>query len=141
MGAATTRAVRSTAMSPLRLPRWTALLVLPLLAGALLLMHGLDAGASTSGLPAAAAAAPTHAHHGETPAEHHDAGCDGCEIGHVMAACVAIVATVVGLRLARRAMGPRVATRAAAAPGLVRAARELLRPPEPAWVRLAVMRC
>lgn len=128
-------------MSSLRLPRWTALLVLPLLAGALLLMHGLDAGPSTNGLPGASATAPAHAHHGEQPAEHHDAGCDGCGVGHVMAACVAIVATVVGLRFARRAMGARAATLVAAAMGRIGAARELLRPPEPAWVRLAVMRC
>ena len=126
-------------MSPLRLPRWTALLILPLLAGALLLMHGLDAGATTNGLHRAAA--PTHAHHAETPAEHHDAGCEGCTVGHVMAACVAIVATVVGLRLARRATGTRLSTLVVSGLGRIRAARQLLRPPDPAWVRLAVMRC
>ncbi len=128
-------------MSPLRLPRWTALLVLPLLVGALLLMHGLDAGASTTGLHGVAAAAPTHGHHIETPAEHRDAGCEGCTFGHVMAACVAIVATVVGLRLARRATGTRLSTLVFSALGRIRAARQLLRPPDPAWVRLAVMRC
>jgi hypothetical protein len=128
-------------MSPLRLPRWTALLVLPLLAGALLLMHGLDAGASTAGLHGVAAAAPTHDHRAETPAEHRDAGCDGCTFGHVMAACVAIAATVVGLRLARRGTGTRLSTLVASSTGRIRAARQLLRPPDPAWVRLAVMRC
>lgn len=127
-------------MSPLRLPRWTALLVLPLLAGALLLMHGLDAGTTASGLHGAAAAAPTHSHQGEAPTEHHDAGCDGCAVGHVMAACVAIMATVVGVRLARRAAGVRVSTLVDFATR-IRAARQLLRPPDPAWVRLAVMRC
>lgn len=127
-------------MSPLRLPRWTALLVLPLLAGALLLMHGLDAGATTTGPHGASAVASDHSHHGETPAEHHDAGCEDCAV-HVMAACVAIVATVVGLRLARRAAGTRLSTLVDRATGRIRAARQLLRPPEPAWVRLAVMRC
>ena len=128
-------------MSPLRLPRWTALLILPLLAGALLLMHGLDAGANTSGLHGTSAVASDQSHQGDTPGEQHDAGCDGCAVGHVMAACIAVVATVVGLRLARRATGVRVSTLAASATGRIRAARQLLRPPDPAWVRLAVMRC
>jgi hypothetical protein len=128
-------------MNPLRLPRWTAVLVLPLLAGALLLMHGLDAGATTNEPHGASAVALDHTHQGGAPAEHHDAGCDGCVVGHVMAACVAIVATVVGLRLARRAAGVRVSTLVGSANGCIRAVRELLRPPEPAWVRLAVMRC
>jgi len=126
-------------MSPLRLPRWTVLLVLPLLAGALLLMHGLDAGATTDELHAASGAAPRLAHRGETPAEHHDTGCDSCVFGHVVAACVAVVATVVGLRVARRATGTRMSTLVSAL-GRIRAARRL-RPPDPTWVRLAVMRC
>jgi hypothetical protein len=128
-------------MSPLRLPRWTALLVLPLLAGALLLMHGLDPGASTNGLHTVPATTPTHAHQGETPSEHHDAGCDGCVVGHVIAACVAVAAAVVGLRLARRWVGTRWATLVASVAGRVGAVRALLRPPDPAWIRLAVMRC
>lgn len=128
-------------MSSLRLPRWTALLVLPLLVGALLLMHGLDAGATTNGLHGAWAAATENAHHAETPAEHHDAGCEGCAAGYVMAACVAIVTTVVGLRLARRVTGTRLSTLVVFALGRIRATRQLLRPPDPAWVRLAVMRC
>jgi hypothetical protein len=128
-------------MSPLRLPRWTALLILPLLVGALLLMHGLDAGATTTGLHGASANASTHAHDAEAPADHHGAGCDGCAVAHVMAACVAIVVTVVGLRLARRAVGLRLATAVDTAVGRIRAARQLLRPPDPAWVRLSVMRC
>jgi hypothetical protein len=112
-----------------------------LLVGALLLMHGLDAGAGTNGLHDVAAAAPAHDHPAETPAEHHDEGCEGCAAGHVMAACVAIVATILGLRLARRVAGIRLSTLVDAAIGRVRAARQLLRPPDPAWVRLAVMRC
>jgi hypothetical protein len=127
-------------MSPSRLRRWIALLALPLLAGALLLMHGLDVGANASGLHEASAAAPEHSHEGKTPAEHHDGACKGC-VDHVMAACVAIVATVVGVRLARRVAGTSVSTVAGSAAAGVRAARQLLRPPDPAWVRLAVMRC
>ena len=132
---------RSSSMSPLRFPRWTAALLVPLLAGALLLVHGLDAGATTSGSHGAVAGAPEHTHHGDTPSEHHDVDCDSCAVDHVMAACVAIVATVVRLRLARRAVRVRVSTLVALAVGGIRAARQLLRPPEPAWVRLAVMRC
>jgi hypothetical protein len=134
-------AVPSNPMSPRRLPRWTALLILPVLVGALLLMHGLDAGASANGVHGSSAAAPRHSHHGEQLADHHDAGCDGCAVGHVMAACVAILASVVGLRLALRAVGPRVSALLDAAMDRTRAARQLLRPPGPAWVRLAVMRC
>lgn len=128
-------------MSPLRLPSWTALLVLPLLVSALLVMHGLDAGATTTGLHGVSTAAPSQAHHAETPAEHHDDGCEACTIGHVMAACVAVVATVINLRLARHATGIRLSTLVFSALGRIRAARQLLRPPDPAWVRLAVMRC
>lgn len=139
-------------MSSLRLPRWTALLLLPLLVGALLLMHGLDAGATTSGLHGAATAAPpAHDHaattapalhlHDGAPAEHHDEGCAGCTVGHVMAACVAIVATVVGLHVARRRVRAGVAMLIVSARGRIGAARPLPRPPDPAWVRLAVMRC
>lgn len=128
-------------MSPLRLPRWTALLVLPLLVGALLLMHGLDAGATTTGARGAVAVASDHSHHGEAPGEHHDGGCDGCAIGHVMAACVAIVVTLVGLRAARRVAGTRLSILLDTAMHQIRSARQLLRPPDPAWVRLAVMRC
>jgi hypothetical protein len=128
-------------MSPLRLPRWTALVVLPLLAGALLLMHGLDAGATTDGVHGASVAAPAHAHRGEAPSEHHDTGCEGCAVGHLMAACAAVLATGVGLHLARRATRARESRLAASAAGGTQADRQVLRPPEPTWVRLSVMRC
>ena len=127
-------------MSSLRLPRWTALLLLPLLAGALLSMHGLGAGA-TDARPHAQSAEHAHVGPGEARAEHRDAGCDDCAVGHVMVACVAIVVTVAGVRLARRAVGTREPALAATAIEHLRAARKLLRPPEPAWVRLGVMRC
>lgn len=118
------------------------MLVLPLLAGALLFMHGLDAGASTSGLHGAVAAAPaTHPHHSDAPVEHRDTGCAGCTVGHVMAACVAVVGTVMGLRLARRVTAMRWSALLVAAVGRAWTARHQPRPPDPVWVRLAVMRC
>lgn len=128
-------------MHSLRLPRWTSLSILLLVAGALMFMHGLDAGASPSGLQGAAAAVPaTHPHHGGAPAEHRDAGCVGCTVGHVMAACVAVVATVAGLRGARRVTAMRWSTLLLAAVGRACTTR-LRRPPDPVWIRLAVMRC
>jgi hypothetical protein len=128
-------------MSSSRVPRWTALLVLPLLVGALLLMHGLDARASAGGLPEASAATPAHAHHRAVPAEHDDEQCASCAVGHVTAACVAIVLAVIGLRLARRGAGFLVPALLDSVGVRLTAARELLRSAEPAWVRLAVMRC
>lgn len=128
-------------MSPVRLPRWTAVMVVPLLVGALLLMHGLDAAATTGGLHGASVTASPHSHQGETPSEHHDTGCDGCAVGHLVAACAAVLATVVVLRLARGAAPVRVSTLIGSAPDGIRAARQVRRPPDPAWVRLAVMRC
>lgn len=127
-------------MSPHRIPGWTALLVLPLLVGAFLLMHGLDARAGTTGATVVAAV-PAHVEQDGHAADHDDEHCIACAFGHAMAACVAIVATVIGVRLTRRLVGVRVPTLVDAATRWARAVREVLRPPEPAWVRLAVMRC
>jgi hypothetical protein len=125
--------------------RWTWLLVLPLLVGALLLMHGLDAHASEGdGGPVSALSASTaaaHSHEDPAPAgdDHH---CDGCIAGHVMAACVAVITTVAAIGLARRALPQgRPVARVAAATDHARGLVELLRPPDPVWVRLSVMRC
>lgn len=126
-------------MSPLRLSRWTALLVLPLLTGALLLMHGLDADAAPDAVHASSVVAP--AHHGDTPLEHHEGGCDGCAGGHIMAACVAVVVTIVGLRATRHTARTRWPMLLEVAAGPRGAAHQALRPPDPAWIRLAVMRC
>ena len=126
-------------MSPLRLPRWTVLLVLPLLAGALLLMHGLDAGTHTT------AAALAHVDVESDGHGHHTPGCESCPgTHHLLAACMAIAATAATLRLARRT-GCRlaIAVRSVVTPAArfgVRLA-ELARPPDPGWVRLSVMRC
>lgn len=137
---------------PARLPRWTWLLVLPLLVGALLLMHGLDAGAGDHHAPAATAAASVVEPHSHTepgthldasaPASSEDGHCLDCLAGHVMAACMAIITTIVGIGLARRRLGGGLVTALAAT--LEQAARGLIestRPPDPAWVRLSVMRC
>jgi len=130
-------------MRSLRLPRWTSLLVLLLSAGALLFMHGLDAGVSTSPLHGAAVTAPAsmHPHHGDATAEHRRMGCARCTAGHVMAACVAVVVTVMGVRAARRVTAMRWSTLLVVAVGRALAVRAQARPPDPVWIRLAVMRC
>lgn len=129
----------------MRLPRWSALLALPVLVGAALLMHGMEAGASA---PAVASASTTtavepHAHDEHaSPVGHDDGACDHCA-SHVMAACVAVLATVTALRASGRSLRTASVVRTAGevpAPSR-RVLAEVLRPPDPAWVRLAVMRC
>lgn len=134
-----------------RLPRWTWLLVLPMLVGALLLMHGLDAGASAHHGPTVAAQsvdahsyADAGSHHDRTTfAASEDGDCSNCLTGDLMAACMAIiVTTIVGVGLARHRLGGGLVTALAtrlgsAARGLIESAR----PPDPAWVWLSVMRC
>lgn len=136
------RAVRSSVM-PTRLPRWTWLLVLPMLVGALLLMHGLDAQAGESHHSATAASVSVveaHPHDVSAPAEHGH--CVDCLAGHVMAACVAIITAIGGIGLTRRLLTRgALAAPAAAVTDRVRCLVELARPPDPAWVRLSVMRC
>jgi hypothetical protein len=125
-----------------RLPRWTWMLVLPVLVGALLLMHGLDAQAGNthhSGTPVSAGVVEEHPHDESTPAEHGH--CVDCLVANVMAACVAIITAVGGLTLFRRLLRGSVAAPVAATAGRVRSLVELARPPDPAWVRLSVMRC
>lgn len=117
------------------------MLVLPLLVGAFLLMHGLDAQVGTGDVAEAAAAAPGHVEQAAQSESHGAEHCGGCAVGHVMAACVAIIVTVVGVRIARRSLRTLLSTLVVAATGWARATSELLCPPEPAWVRLAVMRC
>jgi hypothetical protein len=128
---------------PTRLPRWTWLLVLPMLIGALLVMHGLDAQAGDHHPETTAASASivdAHPHDESTPAEHGH--CVDCLTGHVMAACAAIITAIGGVGLVRRLLtrGTLTAPTAAVA-DRVRSLVELARPPDPAWVRLSVMRC
>jgi hypothetical protein len=127
---------------PMGVRRWITVLLLPLLVGGLLLMHGLAA--SGGGDHHGGVAAELHA--AGVSAEHHDvhdhAHCPECIAGHLVAACVAVVAVVVSLRVACRVL---ILVRAGAVDrpsetasiGVVR----IWRPPDPAWVRLSVMRC
>lgn len=131
-------------MRPIRSLRWTGLLALLLLAGALLLMHGLDARVHIEPGPAAQPVGVSAAgdwDEAERSAGHDDEHCPTCASGHVMVACVAILTAFAGLICLRRALGQVVATLAAATSAGVQVAHRILRPPEPAWVRLAVMRC
>ena len=126
----------------MRLPRWSALLALPLLVGAVLLMHGMEARASAPTAATTTAVAP-HAHGDHAaPAGHDDGACDHCA-SHLMAACVAVLAAATALRARRGAL--RTARPLRSARALPSQARQVLgdvlRPPDPAWVRLAVMRC
>ena len=137
------RAVRSTVM-PVRLPRWTWVLVLPMLVGALLLMHGLDARAGeshASGPAAATAGADAEHHHDRSAPSEHGAHCADCMAGHVMVACVAIITAVGVIRAARRLLARGRSVSAVAVIDRVRGLVELARPPDPPWVRLSVMRC
>jgi hypothetical protein len=128
---------------PTRLPRWTWVLVLPMLVGALLLMHGLDAQAGdhhAAATSASASVVDAHPHDESTTAEHGH--CVDCLAGDVVAACVAIITTVGGLGLVGRVLTRGTLTApTAAVTDRVRSLVELARPPDPAWVRLAVMRC
>lgn len=126
-------------MRPIRPLRWTGLLVLPLLVGALLLMHGLEARVHSEPLPAAAAKAG----HGEAAAadSHGDEHCPTCAAGHLMVACVGIITAVAGLVVLRRPLARADLALVATASTGRRAVHRVLRPPEPAWVRLSVMRC
>ena len=128
---------------PTRLRRWTWSLVLLTLVGAVLLMHGLDAQAGDShaaGTSVPSAGVEVHAHDESTPADHGH--CVDCLAGHVMAVCVAIIIAVGGVGLVRHTMTRgNLAAPAAAVADRMRGLIELARPPDPAWVRLSVMRC
>jgi hypothetical protein len=129
-------------MTPLRLPRWIALLALPVLVAALLLMHGLDAPAGASGGHGESAEASPHPPGAEAPAAGQEAqACPTCVTGHVMVACLAVVATIAALHVVVRAAALPLVASVDAASRRVLAAGQLLRPPDPAWIRLAVMQC
>lgn len=136
---------------PARLPRWSWLLVLPMLVGALLLMHGLDANAGDHHDSVAAAAAPgveAYVHteagaHVDAAASSERGHCLDCLARHAMAACMAIIisTTIVGLGFTRRGLGGGLFSTLAAAPDRARSRVKSARRPDPAWVRLSVMRC
>jgi hypothetical protein len=131
---------------PTRRLRARMLLALPLLIGGLLLMHGLEAsvdggGHAGHGEQLAGSGHDADAHHG-APASHHEgAHCSDCW-AHALSACLAVVVALVTVR---RPVGgwAGVALSSVCLPASTRALRErweLWHPPEPAWVRLAVMR-
>jgi hypothetical protein len=117
-------------------PRWAIVVAVPLLAGAVLLMHGVDVAAHA--LPTAASTgAPHHDHHSG------DEQCDSCPSAHpLVIACVAVAVTIAVVRRARLGDGSPP-TRLGVA--LTEEARHrvvaVARPPDPAWVCLGVMRC
>lgn len=128
-----------------RLPRWAWFLVLPLLVGGLLFMHGLDAHSRVSHAPGDMATPATaiddeHFHDESTPAG--DGHCVECLAGHVAAVCVAIITTIAGVGMIRRLLaGGALVALAATVARCFRGPLGLDRPPDAAWVRLSVMRC
>ncbi|KAA0235734.1 MAG: hypothetical protein EDR02_03095 [Actinobacteria bacterium] len=59
----------------------------------------------------------------------------------MIAACVAIITAIGGIGLFRRLLADGIAAPATAVAERVLALVEPARPPDPAWVRLSVMRC
>jgi hypothetical protein len=130
-----------------RPPRWTWFLVSSVLLGAFVFMHGFDGHTVDSAMSRSAPAAPATAEHAVEhshgdPASTEHGGCPDCLAGHVMVACVAILSSVVAFGFLRRLLA-RVGFVADGkpAPERVRRIVEMARPPDPAWVRLSVMRC
>ena len=84
--------------------------------------------------------ATPHSHDHPASAGHADRDCDHCTAGHLIAACAAVIATVGAVRLRCSAGIGRLLTLVhRAASGPLRALRDVIHPPEPAWVRLSVM--
>lgn len=139
---------------PTPLTRRAWLLVLPMLVGALLLMHGLEArvGAHHPApvvAPAAAVDVGSRVDPGDQlhvvglrsmSGEHDD--CAGCLAGHVMAACVAVITAIGGAALVRRLLArATVAASATLTAARMQGLAGFARPPDPPWGRLSVMRC
>lgn len=125
-----------------RFAAMTALTVI--VAGGLLLMHGLDSHGSQM-RPEAVSELSTVDGHGDHGVDHHDddgSYCEGCMAGTVMAACVAVITAFASWSLIRRDLGARCSTSLLLI-GLDRVQRavDVFRPPDPAWIRLSVMRC
>ena len=120
----------------------TALTVI--VAGGLLLMHGLDTHGSQM-RPAGVgevSAVDGHGGHGTDHLDGESSHCDGCMAGAVMAACVAVITGFVSLSLVRGVLGARRSTPTLpSALARLRRAVDVCRPPDPAWIRLSVMRC
>lgn len=120
----------------------TALTVL--VAGGLLLMHGLDTHGSQMQRAATGEMSAVDGHGGHGLDHHDDDGshCDGCMAGAVMAACVAVITVFAPWSLTRRVLGASRSTPLLISGGdRVRRAVDVFRPPGPVWIRLSVMRC
>lgn len=135
-----------TGMTRAGLPRWAAPALAALLVGAVLLMHGLDAGATPAPAGDRLAAPAPIAHSASTGDHGSGAGCESCSRPHhFVAACVAVIAAVTVARAARHVTG-RLAHgyghgRLVVAGQLTRPRADRVSTPDPAWVRLSVMRC
>lgn len=143
-------AVASVLVSTRSGSRWWAwVLALALLIGAVLLMHGLamvtgeDHGATAtqavSGTDVHAAGEPGA--HLEATSSSEDGNCLECVVGHVMAACMAVLTVIAGVGLLRRRLFVGRMTVLAAVCDWTGTLVESARSPDPPWVRLSVMRC
>jgi hypothetical protein len=115
-----------------------------MLVGALLLMHGLDARVVDHHAEPVSVSASIVVDDDPVvesmPGEHDH--CADCLAGHVMAACVAVITAIGGVGLVRRLLAPgTLAALAAVVADCIQNPVGLARPPDPAWVRLSVMRC
>jgi hypothetical protein len=131
---------------PTRRLRARTLLALPLLIGGLLLMHGLEAsvdggGHAGHGAQLAGSGHDAHAHERAPASQHEGAHCSDCW-AHALAACLAVIVALVTVRRLVRDWAATAASSVLllAATLAFRERWELWHPPEPAWVRLAVMR-
>lgn len=143
-------AVASELVSTRSESRWWAwVLALALLIGAVLLMHGLAVVAGEHhGATSTAVMSGVGSHaaddlngHLQATSSSEDGNCLECVVGHVMAACMAVLTVIAGAGLLRyRPFAGRVTVLAAVCDWtgtLVESARS----PDPPWVRLSVMRC
>lgn len=124
--------------------RFASITVLTLMvAGGLLLMHGLDTHGSQMHTAAVGEMGALDGHGGHG-VDHHDrdeSHCEGCMAGAV-AACVAVMTAFVSWSLIRYGLAARRSTLSLLAVlDRFRRAVDVFRPPDPAWIRLSVMRC
>lgn len=115
------------------------LLALPLLVGGLLAMHGLAGGSSV--MSSAVAHEASDVGHPGTADVRHEGDCAHCHLGHVMVACVAVLAAVATIAKACRTREHAgLPARPPLTLGWARGWTQRAHPPEPpAWVRLQVM--
>ena len=148
-----TGAIPSIVM-PTPLTRRAWLLVLPMLVGALLLMHGLEAWVGDHHpAPVVAPASAVDVGPRVDPGDQlHVAGlrsmssehdhCAGCMADHVMVACVAVITAIGGVAVVRRLLARAAVMASARLPAdCMQSLAAFARPPDPPWGRLSVMRC